>query len=137
MREIKEEIYKNLLGCDPQNTIIAWSGGPYSSLIWWVAYHDLNLKFPLIFIDDHSLSPALYAFIEETRRKYNLNVEIIQVEPGKLFDKLKELADNKKVLIGKKLEFGICPLPQTPQTWNYLKLIGVKFFSTKKGLLGI
>jgi 3'-phosphoadenosine 5'-phosphosulfate sulfotransferase (PAPS reductase)/FAD synthetase len=133
MDEIKNQLYKFFLSREKDFTI-AWSGGPFSSLLWFIAYTHLNLRPKVVFIDDGKLPVSLYSFIESTRRKYNLDFQMIQCEPGKIMETLKALPG--EVITGKRRDFGVCPTENLTETWNFLKTISTPYYAEKKGALG-
>jgi 3'-phosphoadenosine 5'-phosphosulfate sulfotransferase (PAPS reductase)/FAD synthetase len=137
MDEIKNKLYKFFTESDTKNMVIAWNGGGYSALLWYIAYRDLNLKIPVVFIDDGTYPVPFYSFIESTRRKYNLDFQIIQAKPGEVMAKLQELAKDKTLVTGKKFDFSQCPIEDYPATWNYLKIIHTPVFQGKRSLLGL
>lgn len=135
MQDLKTEIYKNLN--KPGKRLIAWSGGPYSSLIWWLAYRDLGLEIPLLFVDDKEQEVGLYSHIARVRGKYKLPVITAFCEPKQVLAELQKrgkLVDT--LFLGKKLEFGYCPFERDANVWNLLKTLGVPFFKKKRSMLG-
>lgn len=136
MDEVRQKIYEAIKEhkITPENAVVAWSGGPYSTLVWFVVLQELGIKLPVIFVDDSAQPVGVYSFVERIRRKYDLNFEIRQCETGKVFEELKK--EKRIVLTGKPLDFGLCILPQTRETWNFLKSISMPFFKVAKRTLG-
>jgi len=135
MKELKEEIYQNL--AKPGKRLIAWSGGPYSSLIWWLAYKDLGLEIPLLFVDDGEQEVNLYSHIAKVRKEYKLPVITAICEPKQVMIELAKRAKLVDTLFtGKKLEFGYCPFERNLNVWNLLKTLNIPFYSKKKSMLG-
>lgn len=128
---IKNIIYDRLLKAKDQNPVILWSGGPFSSLVWWIALKELNLNYPLIFVDTGDLPPALYAHIASMKQKFNLDLQIIQ---GKVEDVIKD-GKYGVYLTGKELEGTTTVIPEGQESWNYLKSFPLKFFGGVNKLL--
>jgi 3'-phosphoadenosine 5'-phosphosulfate sulfotransferase (PAPS reductase)/FAD synthetase len=129
---VRKEIYEKFLANKEKKTAILWSGGPYSSLLWFVAYNDLNLRLPIIFVDTGDLPPALYAHVTKLRKDYKLDLTIIS---GKVEDVIKNNKDFEVLYTGKAVEGGTCIIPNSPETWNYLKSLAMPFFKGVKRLM--
>ncbi len=129
--EIKNYIYDKLLSVKEKKTAILWSGGPYSTLVWWVAYKELNLNYPIIFVDTGDLPPSLYAHIASMKQKYSLPVEIAM---GKVEDIIKK-HEYDVYLSGNQLEGALKVVPDGRESWNYLKSLPVIFYGGVKNLL--
>ena len=56
--KIRDQIYEKLLENKDKQAAVLWSGGPYSTLVWFIAKYDLNLNLPIIFIDSGDLPPS-------------------------------------------------------------------------------
>jgi 3'-phosphoadenosine 5'-phosphosulfate sulfotransferase (PAPS reductase)/FAD synthetase len=131
--QIKKEIYEKLLENKDKSTALFWSGGPYSSLVWFVAYVDLNLRFPIIFVDTGDLPPTLYAHIAKIRNLYKLDLTIIS---GSLKDIIEAHKNRYEILYsGKPLEGTTTIIPEGPETWNYIKSLNMPFFGPARKLV--
>lgn len=132
---IKHQIYDSYSRVLDKKVAILWSGGPYSTLAWWIAYNDLNLRLPMVFVDNGDLPPALYAHVAKMRQMFKLEVSVVT---GKLEDVIKELSSQYDVLIsGKPIEGATCIIPEGQETWNYLKSLPMPFFEpAKRKILG-
>lgn len=134
---IRKQVYENIDKVSGKKAIIAWSGGPYSGLIWFVAYKHLTNPLPLIFFDDSSHSVRLYSFIESVARSNGLDLIKKQIKPGTLDDELKKLQKKYDiVLTGKPKEGCYCPLPDDRKIWNLIKTWQVPYFKPKRNMLG-
>lgn len=129
--EIKNYIYDKLLGNKDKKTAILWSGGPYSTLVWWIAYKELNLRLPVIFVDTGDLPPSLYGHVAAMKQKNDLELEIKQ---GKIEDVIKS-GEYDVYLTGRPLEGAIAVVPDSRESWNYLKSLPMTFFGGIKRIL--
>ena len=140
MSELKQEIYKKIReAINGKKAVLAWSGGPWSSFLWWVIYRDLGLKLPIVFIDTGDHPVRLYSFIASVRNQYKLSVETIICKEGEFEKEIKKLTERYDiVLTGKKLEIEKthAPLEQSQKIWNLLKTYGVPFLKSKRTMLG-
>lgn len=146
MNDTKNLIYANLQSIveKSKDVVIAWDGGPYTGLIWWLAYKDLGIEIPLVFLDNDKHAPALYSFIHGTIRNYNLKATIVKCETiAQGMEKL--LAEHDTVLTAsgfkqngdiEGVNIGINPLPSGLETWNLLKTLAVPFYKERKTVLG-
>lgn len=132
--EIKNKIYEQFIDNKGKKTAILWSGGPYSSALWFLAYKDLSLEIPVIFVDTGDLAPTLYAHIQRQKQIHRFTLEIKQ---GKLEDTVKELKKDYEVLYsGRPLEGAITIIPDHPETWNFIRSLNMVFYGgVKKGIL--
>jgi 3'-phosphoadenosine 5'-phosphosulfate sulfotransferase (PAPS reductase)/FAD synthetase len=132
---IKNQIYSKLLENKDKTTAILWSGGPYSTLLWFIAYNDLSLKLPVIFIDTGDLPPALYAHVAKMRTAYKLDLTIIS---GKIEEVIPAQKNRYEILYsGKDIEGATNIIPDSPETWNYLKSLPMPFYGgVKRSMLG-
>lgn len=129
--EIKNHIYKILSDHKEKKTAILWSGGPYSTLVIWLAQKELNLKFPVIFVDTGDLPPSLYGHIASQKQDLGLDLEIKQ---GKLEDVIKS-GEYEVYLTGHPFEGATAVVPEGQESWNYLKSFPMKFYGGIKHLL--
>lgn len=132
---IKNQIYSKLLENKDKQTAILWSGGPYSTLVWFIAYNDLSLRLPIIFVDTGDLPPALYAHIAKIRNAKKIDLTIIS---GKVEEVIAAQKDRYEILYtGKPVEGGTCIVPEGPETWNYIKSLDMSFYGgIRKSVLG-
>lgn len=133
--DIKQKIYNHLISNTGNKVAILWSGGPYSSLVWFLAKKHLNLDLPIIFIDTGDLPPSLYAHIVKTQRDHGLNVEIVQGNLQKVINDQKKRYD--VLFAGRPIDGAVCVVPESPDTWNFIKSLSLPMFGgVKKGILG-
>lgn len=132
---IRKPIYDALIGNKDKPTAILWSGGPYSSLLWFIAYVDLKMRIPVIFIDTGDLPPSLYSHIVRTRDTYKLDLTIIS---GTLKDVIPAQKNRYEILYsGKPIEGGTTIIPDSPEAWNFLKSLNMPFYGPpRKSVLG-
>lgn len=132
---IKNQIYAKLVENKDKPTAILWSGGPYSTLVWFIAYNDLNLKLPVIFVDTGDLPPSLYAHIARIRNSNKLDLTIIS---GTLEAIIPAQKNRYEILYtGKPIEGGTCIVPEGQETWNLIKSLTMPFFEqARKSVLG-
>lgn len=140
MSDLRQQIYAKIQeAIKGKKAALAWSGGPWSSLLWWIVYRDLGLKLPIAFIDPGNHPVRLYSFIAATKNQYKLSVETIICDKDELDDELKKLTEKYDiVLTGKKLELEktYAPFEQSQEVWNLLKTHGVPFLAPKRTMLG-
>lgn len=133
--KIKNHLYEKLIENKDKTAAVLWSGGPYSTLAWFIAYFDLSIKLPIIFVDSGDLPPSLYSHITRLRNKYKLDLTIIS---GKLEEIIPAQKNRYEILYtGKEIAGGTCIIPDTPETWNFIKSLDMPFYGTvKKSTLG-
>jgi 3'-phosphoadenosine 5'-phosphosulfate sulfotransferase (PAPS reductase)/FAD synthetase len=133
--KIRDQIYEKLVENKDKQTAVLWSGGPYSTLVWFIAYYDLGLKLPIIFVDTGDLPPSLYSHVAAIRNSHKLDLTIIS---GKLEEIIPAQKNRYEILYtGKPIEGGTCIIPDSPETWNYIKSLTMPFFSgIRKSVLG-
>ncbi len=140
MNDISQQIYTSIQDAiKGKRAVLAWSGGPWSSLLWWIAYRDLGLKLPIVFIDTGDHPVRLYSLIASIKNQYNLSVETIICEKGEFEKEIKKLTVKYDiVLTGKQLEIEktYAPFDQSQEVWNLLKTLGVPFLKQKRTMLG-
>lgn len=146
MQAIRQKIYDEIIPLKDKKVALAWDGGPYGALVWWLAYKDLGIELPIVFIDNGKHPVPLYMLVETSKREYKLNLETIRAED--IEAELKKL-DKKydTLLTGEPTTVGKCPVPHTldkwtkkptmdPKAWNLLKMVGVPFYEPKASMLG-
>jgi len=132
MQEIKNKIFHTLLENRHKNCAVLWSGGALSGLVWYLSYKELDIKLPVFLIDDGSFAPNFYSFVISTKRKYKIDLQIVQVDTNKTQEKMLEIQNAYDVVYtGKACEYGTCIVPEGQETWNLIKMLRIPYFRSK------
>lgn len=143
--QIRQELYRDISKAieGKEKVAVAWSGGPRSGLIIGIL-KELGKDPIVIYADDTNQRPEFYLYLQQAKKKYNLNLireeyDISSESWDQVILRVAEKQGHEELVIltGRPLDFGVSPVKRDgPELWNFTKTYLYPFYQKRKSLLG-